>query len=122
MRDILKTIINEGALGGRGEERLFDLDVEWNETIAARRAREIGVTLGAEHWEVIRALRDHYRTHGAEGSARTLLQALESRFADKGGRKYLFSLFPGGPVRQGSMIAGLPVPPGASDPSFGYVE
>ena len=41
---------------------------------------------------------------------RELGDMLESEFADRGGRKYLRSLFPGGPVAQGMRIAGLAVP------------
>jgi sulfur relay (sulfurtransferase) DsrC/TusE family protein len=44
---------------------------------------------------------------------------LESNFAEQGGHEYLRRLFPGGPVRQGMIIAGLPVPPHTEDAGFG---
>ena len=47
---------------------------------------------------------------------------LEEEFAEQGGRKYLYRLFPGGPVSQGSRIARLPLPAYSSDRSCGSVE
>jgi tRNA 2-thiouridine synthesizing protein E len=47
--------------------------------------------------------------------------ALEERFGERGGRKYLLELFPKGAVAQGCEIAGLPVPAYAKSESFGAV-
>ena len=41
------------------------------------------------------------------------------RFAARGGKKYLYSLFAGGPVTQGSRLANLRTPANATDVSFG---
>jgi tRNA 2-thiouridine synthesizing protein E len=57
--------------------------------------------------------------HGPALHARYLLDPLAEKFAKQGGRKYLYLLFPGGAVTQGSRIAGLPVPKDSVDPSFG---
>jgi tRNA 2-thiouridine synthesizing protein E len=52
---------------------------------------------------------------------RELQDALEEKFHHKGGMKYLFTLFPGGPVAQGCRLAGLKAPAGATDRGFGSV-
>jgi tRNA 2-thiouridine synthesizing protein E len=55
-------------------------------------------------------------------NARELHDALEEKFHVKGGMRYLYVLFPGGPIAQGCRLAGLPTPTGAVDLSFGSVQ
>ena len=100
---------------------LAELD-DWSVSLAEEIAREEGITLTAAHWDVINLLRENYRHHGLAPHARKLLNGLEERFGSEGGRKYLYQLFPRGPVSQGCRIAGLPLPAYSSDPSFGSVE
>lgn len=118
MPDIMKFIVDEAAIDVDPQGHLMQLEA-WSEDLARERARRDGLALTPAHWEVIRFLRDHYRQHGPAEHARTVLAALERRFAGAGGRKQLYRLFPGGPVTQGSRLAGLPLPPGAVDRSFG---
>ncbi|RMD68686.1 MAG: TusE/DsrC/DsvC family sulfur relay protein [Gammaproteobacteria bacterium] len=94
----------------------------WSEEEARKIAAEEGIELTEDHWEVINFLRAYYKEHGQPKYARQVLEALEERFADKGGRKYLYQLFPKGPVNQGTRIAGLPHPLYTVDPSFGTAE
>jgi tRNA 2-thiouridine synthesizing protein E len=103
------------ADGGHGKSGLR----EWNREIAMRTALLEGITMTLAHWEVIEFLRAYYLDHGPAPSGRALASALEIGFAERGGSKYLFRLFPDGPVAQGSRIAGLPVPPYTEDTSFG---
>ncbi len=118
MPDILKFITGEGAIEKDPAGNLIGLN-DWSEDIARKLAKELKIELKADHWEVVRFLREYYREHGQALHARSVLQALEERFAQKGGRKYLYLLFPGGAVTQASKIAGLPVPKDSVDPSFG---
>jgi tRNA 2-thiouridine synthesizing protein E len=53
---------------------------------------------------------------------RELHDALDEKFHPQGGMKYLYKLFPGGPVAQGCRLAGIDVPAGAVDKSFGSVQ
>ncbi len=92
----------------------------WSEDAARERARALGITLGAEHLRILHALRDNFRTH-PQAHAREMLECMERIAAPDGNRRHLYALFPGGPVRQACELAGLPIPPGASDPSFGNV-
>ena len=121
MPDILKAIRNEDALQTDPHGHLLELD-EWSEKHAQGIAAEEGISLTPKHWEVIHFLRQHYAQHGPTSYGREVVQILESRYAAEGGRKFLFRLFPRGPVRQASHIAGLPVPSGATDRSFGSVQ
>jgi tRNA 2-thiouridine synthesizing protein E len=96
--------------------------VPWSEEIARNLAATEGITLTPEHWEVVCFMREHYEECGLASSGRVLLNCLDEEFAEQGGSKYLYRLFPGGPVSQGSRIAGLPLPAYSSDRSFGSVE
>ncbi|MGR3985206.1 MAG: TusE/DsrC/DsvC family sulfur relay protein [Gammaproteobacteria bacterium] len=92
----------------------------WNEARARRSAAEAGLALDDDHWRLIRALQEYYRK--AERPAlRQIKDALEECFHSKGGMKHLYRICPGGPVAQGCVLAGLEVPPGAVDKSFGSV-
>ena len=90
----------------------------------AARAREIaaqkGLELSADHWLLIRALQEYYRK-AERPSLRQIKDALEESFHRKGGMKHLYRICPGGPVAQGCVLAGLEIPPGAVDKSFGSV-
>ncbi len=95
----------------------------WTRADAIRTAQQEGLKLGDDHWEVVRALQEYFARHADSPSIHTreLHDALDEKFHIKGGRKYLFSLFPGGPVAQGCRIAGLKAPAGTSDSGFGSV-
>jgi len=95
----------------------------WSQEEALALAREEGLQMGDDHWEELRALQEYYsrRRDTLRISVRELHDALDEHFHDKGGIKYLYGLFPGGPVAQGCRLAGLDIPPGAIDRGFGSV-
>lgn len=119
--DIKKFIEDEATLSRDPEGYLLDLP-PWNEREAERLAAEEGITLTDNHWDVVRFLRERYRRVGPAKSGRVLVEELDRAFSGHGGSKYLYQLFPKGPVAQGSRIAGLPLPAYTTDPSFGSVE
>lgn len=121
MLDINQMITREEELSNDPHGHLAALE-PWSEELASGLARREGIHLTDDHWEVIHLLRNHYRLHGPDHGARLLLAGLEERFGRQGGRKYLYQLFPRGPIAQASIIAGLPAPRGTSDPSFGSVH
>lgn len=121
MTDIMKFIRSGEAAADDPQGHLLQED-EWSESRARELAEEQGIELGDEHLAVALFVRDHYRQHGVAGSARELLDAMSAHFDAEGGKKYLYKLFPGGPVNQSSRIAGLPVPGHSSDPSFGVAS
>lgn len=109
----------ELVLGIHDKDETFE---SWTEQTARSLARAEAIELSEAHWTVIRFLRDYYQKHGAVSHARILTEALEEKFQIQGGLKYLYTLFPNGPVRQGAKIAGLPVPGDSTNPSFGSVS
>ncbi len=79
---------------------------EWNETLGAELAKNIGVDMTDDHWKVIRFLRDDYKTQGETATTR--------RVDSVGGFpvKQQFVLFPKKPAKKMAYIAGLPKPHG----------
>ncbi|NIO43648.1 MAG: sulfite reductase, partial [Burkholderiales bacterium] len=67
-----------------------------------------------------RALQEYFARHEyTRINLRELHDALDEKFHGQGGIRYLYLLFPGGPVAQGCRISGLKAPVGAVDPGFG---
>lgn len=94
----------------------------WDRQVATSLASEEGLSLTDAHWEVVSYLRKLYEGTGKIDYARDLSAVLDQRFKSQGGLKYLFRLFPKGPVSQGCKIAGLPVPTDSTQPSMGTVS
>lgn len=99
-------------------DHLLDLGT-WNAMIACELAEAEGIELAPEHWEVIHFLRSYFQRCGPFPSGRAAQSVLEEHFTRQGGRKYLYHLFPRGPVVQALTISGLPLPAYAKDQSFG---
>lgn len=93
----------------------------FTEESARKAASSEGLTLTSEHLEVLHALWEYYSHHEETNfiNVRELHDALDEKFHHKGGMKYLYNLFPGGPVAQGCRFAGLQPPAGATDKGFG---
>ena len=92
----------------------------WMPAHARALAAAAGLKPTEDHWEVVRVLQGCYKDE-VSPRIRLLRDALEARFAGKGGMKYLFGILPGGPIAQGCTLAGLKPPAGARDTSFGSV-
>ena len=119
MTNLLEAIVGAGP----GPDPHFPhAPAGWSAEAAERLARDEGLDFGEDHREAVRALQEYWARH--EPSAvhlRELHDALEEKFHRKGGVKYLYMLFPGGPVAQGCRLAGLKAPAGAVDKGFGSV-
>jgi TusE/DsrC/DsvC family sulfur relay protein len=98
-----------------------DAPDDWTREQAVAAAQADAVTLSDDHWDMIKALQDYFARH-EKPNVRDLHDALEEAFHSRGGLKYLFGIFPGGPVAQGCRFAGLQAPSGAVDKSFGSVQ
>jgi tRNA 2-thiouridine synthesizing protein E len=97
-----------------------DAPDNWTTAHARALAAEADLELTEDHWEVIRVLQGCYKDEVAP-RIRLLRDALDARFANRGGMKYLFSILPGGPIAQGCALAGVKPPHSARDLSFGSV-
>jgi TusE/DsrC/DsvC family sulfur relay protein len=110
MADILKYIVDEDLIDTDPNGYLLRLE-DWSEDIARTLAKDEGITLSEDHWEIVRFLRNYYSQFGIAPNVRTLRKALASEYGEqKSSKKYLYDLFPKGPSRQGCRIAGLPLP------------
>lgn len=91
---------------------------DWDIKLAEETAKADGIKLSEDHWELIRALQEYYRKVEFP-KLRQIKDALDEKFHSRGGMKYLYEIIPGGPVAQGCRLAGLDIPAGAIDKSFG---
>jgi tRNA 2-thiouridine synthesizing protein E len=82
---------------------------DWSEAFVRALARQEGLALTDEHWELIRFLREHFAAHGVQAQVRVMIREFSARWgAERGSNHALHDLFPrGGPQKQGNRLAGL---------------
>ncbi|MCL4409807.1 MAG: TusE/DsrC/DsvC family sulfur relay protein [Gammaproteobacteria bacterium] len=91
-------------------EYLAEFDL-WNEELAQHIAELENIQMTADHWEVVHFVREFYRTYDTSPAMRVLVKAVaKSLCEEKGNSRYLYRLFPKGPAKQATRIAGLPKP------------
>ena len=89
---------------------LLNLD-DWSEQVAEFIAGLENITLTDNHWEVVYFVRNFYKEYKTSPAIRMLVKAMQKQLGDdKGNSKYLYKLFPKGPAKQATRIAGLPKP------------
>lgn len=121
MTSLLEAIM-EGESGVGKDSQFPYAPHGWTRKGALKAAHAEDVDLNEDHWEAVRALQEYYARHqDGNFNLRELHDALGERFHAQGGMKYLYELFPVGPVAQGFRIAGLKAPAGSVDKSFGSV-
>lgn len=76
---------------------------DWNEDVAKALAAEHNITLTDRHMEVIKFLQDQYK----KGEALSIRGIKKSGVLDI---KEFYALFPGGPLKLSTLIAGIPKP------------
>jgi tRNA 2-thiouridine synthesizing protein E len=79
---------------------------QWTRAVGEEVARELGVRMTDRHWIVCDFMRQRYLASGTAPSMRTL--GKESGVSIK----ELYQLFPKGPAKLASRIAGIPKPHG----------
>lgn len=84
---------------------------DWQPEMVALLAEQEGINLSAEHWEVIQFVRDFYLKYNTSPAMRALVKAMAKELGEaKGNSRYLYRLFPKGPAKQATKLAGLPKP------------
>ena len=76
---------------------------QWTKEIGEEIAKEQGIAMTDKHWEVIDYIHDKFKKE----------EPLSIRGIKKSGViniKEFYSLFPGGPLKKATMIAGIPKP------------
>jgi tRNA 2-thiouridine synthesizing protein E len=83
----------------------------WKREIALAFAQREHMTLTDDHWEVIYFVREFYETYDTSPAIRALVKAMQQKFGpEKGNSRYLHRLFPDGPAKLATKLAGLPKP------------
>ncbi len=84
---------------------------DWQFELAPILAEQENIQLTENHWEVVNFVRNFYLTFNTSPAMRALVKAMAKEFGpEKGNSRYLFKLFPKGPAKQATKIAGLPKP------------
>ena len=76
---------------------------QWTKEVAEEIAKDLKIELTDKHYEVINFLREKYQ----EGTPLTIRKVGKSGIVDI---KEFYQLFPGGPLKFSSKIAGIPKP------------
>ncbi len=98
----MTTVIANVEVNVNEEGYLTDLN-QWTKEIALEIAEKEGVTMQDKNWEVISWIQDQYRNE----------ISLSIRKVGKSGVtniKEFYALFPNGPLKKASKIAGIPKP------------
>jgi dissimilatory sulfite reductase related protein len=79
---------------------------EWRAEIAEEIAQRDGYAISEEHWKYINAAREMYEQNAVVPPIRKFAKAMEVD------AKYLYELFPKGPMKMICKVGGLPKPTG----------
>lgn len=84
---------------------------QWNKELAIKIAEAEEIILTEDHWQVVEYVRKFYDEFNTSPSIRPLVKYLKRVLpSDKSNSLYLQILFPEGPAKQATKIAGLPKP------------
>lgn len=104
--------INGKEIQTDAEGYLASLD-DWSEDVARYLADKDNLALTEAHWKILNVIRDYYAEYGTAPNLRILQKVLKEEVGDAAAdKKYLFTLFPYGPAKQGARYAGMPKPTG----------
>jgi len=91
------------------DEEGYLLEASFDDAVPPVIAAAEGITLTDGHWEVINYLRDRFKEEGHTPNFRAMQKDM-AEIHPGADSKYLYSLFPEMPAKQGVKVAGLPKP------------
>jgi len=103
-------------LPGGGEVAIDDkgylLDrQDWSPAVASTMAAADDLELTEDHWQVLQLFRQYFAEYEIEPPMRALVRMVREQMGEgKGNSRFLYRLFPEGPVTQACRYAGLPRP------------
>ncbi|KMV28758.1 TusE/DsrC/DsvC family sulfur relay protein [Photobacterium swingsii] len=84
---------------------------DWTPELVPMLAEEESIELSEAHWEVVHFVREFYIEFNTSPAVRMLVKAMAKKYGEeKGSSRYLYKLFPKGPAKQATKLAGLPKP------------
>lgn len=84
---------------------------DWSEEVALYIAKLEDIEMSEERWQVVKFVREFYLRYDTSPAIRALVKAMEQSYGtDKGNSRYLYRLFPKGPAKIATKLAGLPKP------------
>ena len=102
--------VNQQYIETDSEGYLLEIN-QWNKDVALVIAEKENLELTDAHWEVIEFIRNFYQEYKTSPAIRMLVKTMAQKFGpEKGNSRYLQRLFPEGPAKQATKLAGLPKP------------
>ena len=102
--------VNNRHIDTDASSYLLNID-DWNIEVAQAIAKLENLELTDAHWEIIHFVRAFYQEYKTSPAIRMLVKATAQKLGeDKGNSRYLQRLFPDGPAKQATKLAGLPKP------------
>ncbi len=98
----METQIGENSVEVTDEGYLKDIN-QWNRDVAIGIAEKEGINLNDDHWKVLEYLQNQYKN----GTPLTIRSVGKSGVCSI---KELYALFPEGPLKKSTKIAGIPKP------------
>lgn len=84
---------------------------QWTAPLAIYIASLESIEMGVEHWQVVNFVREFYLEYNTSPAIRALVKAMQIKFPEQDvSSRSLYRLFPKGPAKQATKIAGLPKP------------
>ncbi len=106
----MKMVVDQHSIELDKEGFLKDLN-QWTPEVAEQLAKNEGICLTSEHWDILNLLQQFYREFELSPAMRPLVKYVGQQLgSEKGKSIYLLSLFPGSPAKFAAKIAGLPKP------------
>jgi len=83
----------------------------WTTDVASHIAILENIEMTQERWQVVNFVRNFYLRYDTSPAMRALVKAMQNEYGpEKGNSRYLYRLFPKGPAKIATKLAGLPKP------------